>query len=93
MNTKKGDKQMKKYLIRLKSGYGARVHIAFYADTPNKNYRVYYNGHDTGKRYEKIGNAARYLRYISERWNENGQNNIVYEYGTKNAIPRRGTNA
>ena len=84
---------MKKYLTTIKSGRGACVSIAFYADTPDKNFRVYYNGRDSGKRYEKIGNAARYLEYIAAMWQSHGQNTIKYTYGTKDQIPRRGSNA
>ena len=84
---------MKKYLTEIKSGRGAHVYIAYYADTPNKNYRVYFNGHDSGQRYEKIGNAARFVKYIAQAWTQNGQTNILYKYATKNEIPRRGSNA
>lgn len=84
---------MKKYLIQIKGGHGGRVHIAYYADTPNKNYRVYYNGSDSGQRYEKIGNAARFVETIAAAWARNGQTNIFRIYGTKNDIPRRGSNA
>ena len=84
---------MKKYLTEIRSGRGAVVSIAYYADTPNKNYRVYYHGSDSGLRYEKAGNAARYLAFLAERWKENGQTNIVYRYRTKDEIPRRGSNA
>ena len=84
---------MKKYLTQIKSGRGACVHIAYYADTPDKNYRVYFNGHDSGRRYEKIGNAAHFVEYIAQLWTQNGQTNILYKYGTRDDIPRRGSNA
>ena len=84
---------MKQYLITIKTGRGACVSIAYYADTPGKNYRVYYNGQDTGVRYEKIGNASRHLKRVEMVWAINGVGEISREYGTKNDIPRRGSNA
>ena len=84
---------MKKYLISIDSGCGAALYIGYYADTPNKNYRIYYCGSDSGRRYEKIGNAARYVETIAAAWARNGHTNTRRTYGTKNDIPRRGFNA
>jgi hypothetical protein len=83
---------MKKYLTSIKSG-GACASIAFYADTPAKNYRVYYNGSDIGLRYEYIGNAARHLERVALLWLSNGAHDIRREYTPRDQIPRRGSNA
>lgn len=83
---------MKKYLLQIDSGHGAALRIAFYADTPSKNYRVYYNGSDTGRRYDRIGNAARYLDGIAQRWTQNGAT-VTRVYGMADSVPHRGSNA
>lgn len=83
---------MKKYLISIKSG-GACASVAYYADTPNKNYRVYYNGSDIGLRYEKIGNASRHLERVALLWLSNGICDITRECVSRDEIPRRGSNA
>lgn len=84
---------MKKYLTIIKNSHGAIANIAYYADTPDKNYRIYYCGADTGARYMHIGNAARYLEKLVENW-ENLDHVIIFKkYTTKNEIPRRGSNA
>lgn len=84
---------MKKYLQAIKTPRGVTVHIAYYADTPNKNYRIYYCGVDTGQRYEKIGNAARRVRRYAEDWKKYGSTIVIETYAAKNEIPRRGSNA
>lgn len=84
---------MKRYLAEIRSGRGAIVHIAYYSDTPNKNYRIYLNGTDIGKRYEKIGNASRYLKTLSQRWISAGETTVAYWYNSPQQIPRRGSNA
>ena len=83
---------MKEYLISIKSG-SACASIAYYADTPCKNYRIYYNGSDIGLRYEKIGNASRHLARVALVWMINGITELQREFGTVDAIPRRGSNA
>lgn len=83
---------MKKYLVAIKSG-GACASIAYYADTPAKNYRIYYNGSDIGLRYEYIGNAARHLERVALLWLSNGSYDITRECATRDEIPRRGSNA
>lgn len=83
---------MKKYLIAIKSG-GACASVAYYADTPAKNYRVYYNGGDSGKRFEKIGNASRHLERVAALWRYNGAITIERIYASRDGIPRRGSNA
>ena len=84
---------MKKYLTGIESPRGVYVHIAFYADTPAKNYRIYYCGVDTGQHYEKIGNAARRLRRYAEDWKKYGGGIATETYSTMDALPRRGSNA
>lgn len=79
----------KQYLAEIRSGRGAVVHIAYYRDTPAKNYRIYFNGADIGLRYEYLGNAARHLEYIISQWNKNGQYNIRKIYRYKDNIPQR----
>ncbi len=83
---------MKKYLQAIKTG-GAVAHIAYYADTPNKNYRIYYNGIDSGIRYEYLGNASRHLKRVAMVWRINGFPVTVHIYETRDEIPRRGSNA
>lgn len=84
---------MKRYLIEIKSPRGTVCNIGYYADTPNKNYRVYYCGSDTGLRYERIGNAARHLNRMAGWWSFHGVTGIECRYGTIDEIPRRGSNA
>lgn len=84
---------MKKYLQAITSPRGVCVHIAYYADTPDKNYRIYYCGSDTGARYEKLGNAARRLRRYAEDWKRHGVTVAAEKYATIDAIPRNGSNA
>jgi hypothetical protein len=83
---------MKKYLVSI-SARGACSSIAFYTDTPTKNYRVYYNGSDSGLRFERLGNASRHLERLAQYWQYNGIAAIKREYAAKNEIPRRGSNA
>jgi hypothetical protein len=84
---------MKKYLQSIKSPRGTTVHIAYYADTPDKNYRVYYCGADTGQRYEKLGNASRRLRRYADDWKKYGGTIATEKYASINEIPRCGSNA
>lgn len=83
---------MKKYLTSIKSGCGSCAAIGYYTDTPDKNYRIYYCGSDTGERFEYIGNAARYLEKLAETWNKNGVTGITKQYSTADKIPRHGSN-
>lgn len=83
---------MKKYLTGIQSGGGSCATIGYYTDTPNKNYRIYYCGSDTGERFEYIGNAARYLEKLAETWNKNGVTGIKKQYSTADKIPRSGSN-
>ena len=82
-----------KYLSYIRSERGTTAHIAYYADTPNKNYRVYYCGVDTGQHYEKLGNAARRLKRYADDWKKYGGTTVTEEYASVNEIPRRGSNA
>ena len=84
---------MKKYLQEIRSPRGVVAHIAYYAGTPSKNYRVYYCGVDTGQHYEKLGNAARRLKRYSDDWTKYGSGNVTEIYRSENEIPRRGSNA
>lgn len=80
---------MKKYLYLIQSKNGSVINIAFYPDTPNKNYRIYLNGSDTGYRYEYLGNASRELKRILLAWDKNGVAYNRIEYATKKEIPIR----
>ncbi len=85
---------MKKYLYKITSPRGVCVSIAYYADTPSKNYRVYYCGSDTGARYEKLGNASRRLKRYVDDWEKyGGVYDIKKDFATVEQIPRRGSNA
>lgn len=84
---------MKKYLSHITHNNGATAFIAYYADTPNKNYRIYYCGSDTGERFEYLGNASKHLRNIAKLWRANGAGNIIYKYSERDEIPQRGSNA
>ena len=84
---------MKTYLSTIKSTHGTIANIAYYADTPNKNYRIYYCGSDIGERFEYLGNAARYLEQMADNWQKFNHVIIFKTYTTKNEIPRRGSNA
>lgn len=84
----------KKYLISITSGRGVVCSIAYYTDTPDKNYRIYCNGSDTGDRYEKLGNAARRLAETARAWEtRSGVRVIDRQYATRDEIPQRGSNA
>ena len=82
---------MKKYLQSIEYADSV-LSIAFYADTPNKNYRIYFCGSDTGARYEYLGNAEKYLLDMLHRW-EQLPGTVRKNYCYKNEIPRRGYNA
>lgn len=84
---------MKKYLQMVETENGITAHIAFYADTPRKNYRVYYCGVDTGQHYEKIGNAARRLARYANDWEKYGGATVTGTYTIPAEFPRRGSNA
>lgn len=83
---------MKKYLMLVADKHGAHFSIAYYTDTPKKNYRVYYCGSDTGERFEYLGNAQRYVEKATRLW-EKRDPNLFKIYVTKDEIPRRGSNA
>jgi hypothetical protein len=83
---------MKKYLISVRSWRGMIAHIGYYTDTPCKNYRIYYNGSDTGERFEYLGNAARHLEKLAAAWERGGARLLVKDYGTAAKVPRRGSN-
>lgn len=84
---------MKTYLQHIETPRGTFAYIAYYTDTPDKNYRVYYCGSDTGQRYEKIGNAARRLQRYADDWEKYGSATVKKTYATEKEIPRRGSNA
>jgi hypothetical protein len=85
---------MKQYLQAIMSPRGTCANIAYYTDTPNKNYRIYYCGVDTGQRYNKLGNAARRLQRYADDWRKYGSvEHVTKIYATVAEIPRRGSNA
>ena len=69
------------------------ISIAFYADTPDKNYRIYYCGSDTGARYDRLGNAENALLNIVRAQALNGVRGHIFHTCTKDEIPRRGSNS
>lgn len=84
---------MKKYLIYINnSNSRACANVAYYADTPSKNYRVYYCGSDTGLRFDRLGNASRALERLAGIWEQNGFE-VKKQHAKKDEIPRRGSNA
>lgn len=76
---------MKKYLTHIRIPDGAWCSVGYYADTPNENYRVYYCGSDSGRHYERIGNAARYLEKLAEQWERNGRA-VIRDYTVKKEV-------
>lgn len=76
------------YAAECRTDSGAILSIGFYKDTPNKNYRIYYDGSDTGKRYERLGNAAREIKRVAIEQRKNGVKNTVI-YKTRSEIPTR----
>ena len=78
---------MKEYTIAIKSPRGATVNIGWYPDTPNKNYRIYYCGSDTGLRYERLGNASKRIERYANDWKKHGITNITRQFGTSQDIP------
>lgn len=83
---------MKKYITSVTTSK-TTINIAYYADTPNKNYRIYYCGSDTGARYEYLGNAERALINIVRDQILNGVTGHVFHLATADEIPRCGSNA
>lgn len=82
---------MKQYLQAITTPRGATAHIAYYADTPDKNYRIYYCGTDTGELFERLGNASRSLRRTADEWKRRGI--LAAEtYTDADNVPRRGSN-
>ena len=84
---------MKKYLASITHPRGGTCSIAYYTDTPNKNYRVYWCGIDTGERFERIGNASRHLETLASTWEKHSDAHITRRYATRDEIPQRGSNA
>jgi hypothetical protein len=76
-------------IIGIKSPRGVTVTIGYYPDTPNKNYRIYYCGSDTGERYEYPGNASRRLQRYAHDWTHHGITDITLISGSVSDIPRR----
>jgi hypothetical protein len=84
----------RRYLLSITSSRGVTCNVAYYADTPDKNYRVYYCGSDTGLRYARLGNAARYIENRAYWWKRHDPDiAISMKYGTAADVPRRGSNA
>jgi len=77
----------KNYLVEITHASGATLHIGAYCDIyGDKYFRVYYCGADTGRRFAKIGNAARYLETVAAQWHTDRKT-----YGTAATIPTTGT--
>jgi hypothetical protein len=64
--------------MSIKSPYGALIEINAYTDEA-KPFGIVYCGRDTGKRYARLGNAAKYLASIVDRWGEK-ETTLSYEY-------------
>ena len=80
---------MKTYLLSVRLENGVVMHIGYYADTPCKNYRLYYCGSDCGYRFEYLGNASRALQSMAAAQVKNGITNHQFKYGTKTDVPWR----
>lgn len=76
---------MKKYLLKIDSTHGATVYFEINSDSTKPIY-IKYCGRDTGRRYCKIGSAARYLEKIAAQWGPE----TVKTYGTAEKIPVTG---
>lgn len=70
--------ETKEYLTSIESAYGALIEIIAYPDEA-KPFGIVYCGRDTGKRYARLGNAAKYLASIVDRWGEE-ETNLCYKY-------------
>jgi len=75
----------KTYTIEIKHRNGATLHIGVYADAPHP-FRIYYCGRDIGLRYEKCGNAARYLLKTLKEWGPGATETT----GTIDDLPKKG---
>lgn len=77
----------KTYTLSIKHpGTGAVLSIGAYCDTPGKPFRIYLDGSDIGRRYERLGNAARCLDDIARTmWHSD-----EITKGTVNDVPTRG---
>lgn len=76
----------KEYLLAIRSNRGAVVSVGAFTDTASKPFRIYHNGMDTGLRYEKAGNASRYLEHLANIWGDDCEK----EYKPLSAITVRG---
>jgi hypothetical protein len=79
---------MKECTIAIQSPRGVTVSIGFYPDTPNKNFRIYYCGSDTGLRYERLGNAAKRIEQYARDWAAHGVS-WTAKRGTAKDVPTR----
>lgn len=77
---------MKNYLLKIDSTHGATVYFEINSDSTKPIY-IKYCGRDTGRRYCKIGNAARYLEKIAAQWGPE----TVKKYGTAEQLHYYGT--
>jgi len=81
----------KTYLTKIQYLKAATMHIGANTDTPDKPFRVYYCGRDTGRRYAKIGNASRYLEKIAMQWDDTSKR-CTRSYTKASEIPVTGSN-
>ena len=80
----------KEYLLAITTASGADFRIGYYPDTPDKNYRLYYNGSDTGDRYDRVGNASRAVLRLAENWRRIGLS-FTETHGCVDDVPHRGS--
>jgi hypothetical protein len=80
----------KYYLIGIESPRGTTVTIGYYPNTPDRNWRIYYCGSDTGARYQHLGNASRRLHRYIQDWTNHGITDIHATYGTASTVQHRG---
>jgi hypothetical protein len=85
--------KFEKYLASVTHPRGGIYSIAYYADTPNKNYRIYWCGSDTGERFDRLGNASRHLEALARTWEKHSDARIIRQYAARDEIPQRGSNA
>lgn len=78
----------KVYTIAVQHETGAILSIGVYADAMPGPFRIYYEGRDTGRRFEKVGNAARYLEKVFHEWGPKAKKITA---GKVDDLPKKGT--
>lgn len=82
---------MKKYLIAISTDKGGRIALGLNSDSLKPVF-IYHFTSDTGARYERIGNASRYLEKLARILEANGCT-VSRTFGTASAVPVCGCSA